>query len=220
MQEMAENLGYKAYLVEAHEGKTLPELLVPVLRSALVGLSTIEAAKTTARRALRVLASFVRGLNVTVNDVEYGVSIDPEIGTADSGDMEADLPALLLAVATAARDAQRPVAILLDEMQYLSEREFSALIMSIHKISQQNLPVLLIGAGLPQILGLAGESKSYAERLFKYPAIGALSKDDAEQAIEAPLKEEGVRISKQALKVILQVTERYPYFLQQWGHDA
>lgn len=220
MQDMAESLGYRAHLIEAHEGKPLPELLVPALRAILINLSGVEAAKSAARRALRVLASFVRGLNFTINDVEYGISIDPEHGAADSGDMEADLPALFLAVAEAAKAAQRPVAILLDEMQYLNQREFSAVIMAIHKISQMNLPLILIGAGLPQILALAGESKSYSERLFKYPAIGALSEEDATKAIVAPIEAEGARIEKKATQLILSVTERYPYFLQQWGHDA
>jgi hypothetical protein len=136
MQDMAEQLGYKAVLIEAHEGKGLPELLVPALRQILMSLSSVENAKAMSRRALRVLASFVRGLNIKINDIEWGVSIDPEHGAADSGDMEADLPALFIAVGQAAQAAGRPVAILLDEMQYLSQNEFSAVIMAIHRISK------------------------------------------------------------------------------------
>ena len=220
MQEIAEQNGYKVHLIEATEGKRLPELLLPALRSTLVSLSTVESAKAHARRAMRVLAGFVRSLKVKVNDIEYSLCIDPEVGTADSGDMEADLPALFAIVGEAAKAAGRPVAFLLDEMQYLSGAEFGALIMAIHRISQLNLPVILIGAGLPQILGLAGESKSYSERLFKYPPIGALSEADAIRAIEAPLQAEGVSIRRAATHLILEVTHRYPYFLQQWGHDA
>jgi hypothetical protein len=220
MQEMAETLGYRVHLIEAHEGKSLPELLFPALRATLVSLSLVESAKAAGRRALRVLASFIRGLSVKMNDVEYAVNLDPEVGAADSGDLESDLPALFAAVGAAAKAANRPVALLIDEMQYLSEAEFSALIMAIHKVNQLNLPILLIGAGLPQILALAGESKSYSERLFKYPAIGALSEQDASQAIEAPLKAEGVSIGRVATAAILDVTQRYPYFLQQWAHDA
>jgi hypothetical protein len=220
MTEMAETFGYRAHLIEAHEGKSLPDLLVPVLRSILLSLSNVETAKDRVRRALRVLAGFVRALNVKINDIEYGIGIDPEMGAADSGDMEADLPALFLAVAEAAKAANRPVVLLIDEMQYLEQREFSAIIMAIHKINQLNLPMILIGAGLPQILGLAGESKSYSERLFKYPNIGALSEEDARLAVVAPLKQENVEIEPQALDVIITVTERYPYFLQQWGHDS
>lgn len=220
LRGMAESEGYKAALVEAHEGKALPELLVPVLRSILLSISTFEGSMDKARRALRVLGSFVKGLKMTMNDVEFGLTIDAEIGAADSGDIETDLPALFAAVGEAAKAANRPVAILVDEMQYLAPNEFSAVIMAVHRVSQEGLPLLLIGAGLPQILGLAGESKSYAERLFKYPKIGALSKADAEMAIYAPLVAEGADIETVALKEILEKTERYPYFLQQWGHDC
>jgi hypothetical protein len=220
IKDLAEGFGYRTHFVEAHEGKTLPELLTPGLRSVLFSLSTIEGAKEAGRRGLRVLRSFISGLKVTVNDVEFGLGIDPEPGSADSGDIEADLPNLFVAVGQAAKAAQKPVAILVDELQYLTEQEFSALIMSVHKVSQSNLPVTIVGAGLPQILGLAGESKSYAERLFRYPKIGALEQSDARDAIRTPIEGEGARIEEDALDAILDVTERYPYFLQQWGYDA
>jgi hypothetical protein len=220
IREIAEAEGFRAHLVEAHEGKPLSELLVPVLRSILLKLSVVESAKQKARRALRVLTSFVRGLKVSYNDLEIGLAPDAEVGSADSGDLEADLPELFLAVGEAAKEANQAVAILIDEMQYLTEKEFSSIIMAVHKISQNMLPLITIGAGLPQILGLAGESKSYAERLFKYPSIGALPTADAEQAITAPLKAEGARINDDALDKILNTTQRYPYFLQQWGHDC
>ncbi len=220
IKEMAEAQGYRTHVAEAHEGKSLAELLVPGLRSLLFSLSLVDGAKDRARRALRVLKSFMNGVRISVNDVEFGLSIDPEKGTADSGDIEADLPALFVAVGEAASNSGRPFALLIDELQYLSEDEFSALIMSIHKITQANLPVILVGAGLPQILGLAGESKSYAERLFRYPQIGALADADARFAITKPLTTEGVEIEDNALDEILRVTERYPYFIQQWAHES
>ncbi len=159
-------------------------------------------------------------MKLKINDVDLGLTISPEVGTADSGDIEFDLPDLMLAIGQAAKAAQRPVAILIDELQYLSEAEFSALIMSIHKLNQSSLPVILIGAGLPQILGLAGTSKSYAERLFKFPEIGALDEKDAVNAIVNPARDEGVTFDKGAVHQILSLTERYPYFLQQWAHEA
>jgi hypothetical protein len=220
IKDMAEDHGYKTHLVEAHEGKTLPELIVPGLRSILFSLSGVEAGKEKVRQGLRVLKSFVSGLHVKMGDVEFGLGIEADKGAADSGDLEADLPNLLLAVAEAARAGDRPVALLVDELQYLSEKEFSALIMSIHKISQAQLPLTLVGAGLPQILGLAGESKSYAERLFRFPHIGALEPADAEAAIVNPIIAEKARIARKAVAEILRVTDRYPYFIQQWGHDA
>ena len=199
MQEIAHSMHYKSLSVEAHEGKSLPDLLVPGLRSILFSLSTFEASKQTARRGLRVLKSFLNGLKITAYDVEVGISIDPEIGAAASGKLESDLPALFVSIAEAARFASLPVVILIDELQYFSSEEFSALIMSIHKINQLNLPLIVVGAGLPQIPGLAGESKSYSERLFRFPQVGALSEEEAKEAILKPANSEGVHVEPDAL---------------------
>lgn len=220
LSALAEEANYRSTIIEAHEGKTLPELLVPSLRSALLSLSLTENARDKARRGLRALKGFLSGLRITIAEVDVGISMDAEAGLADSGSLEADLPDLIVAVAEAAKDAGRPIAIFLDELQYLSQEEFSALIMSMHKISQKNLPFILIGAGLPQILGLAGNSKSYSERLFRYPEIGALSQEDAMKALKNPAEAMGVEFTSAAVDKISIVTERYPYFLQQWAYEA
>jgi hypothetical protein len=220
MKEAAEQKGFQSALIEAHERKPLPELLTPALRSILLTLSSVEKSKELARRGLRILRGFLAAFKASVGDVEFGLSVEPEQGIADSGDLESDLPNLMVSVAEAAKAADRPVALLVDELQYLSEAEFSALIMSMHKIGQQNLPLILVGAGLPQILGLAGESKSYAERLFQFPRIGALEPHDARAAIVNPIISEEAGIDEAAVEAILEITERYPYFLQQWGHEA
>ena len=218
IDQMAEENSFSSIFVEAHEGKRLPELIVPGLRSALYRLSMIENAKEAARRGLRVLKSFLGGLKITIEGIDVG--IDPEAGAADSGEIEADFPELLLSVGAAAKAAGRPLVILLDELQYLSEKEFSALIMAVHRVNQKQLPVLVVGAGLPQILGLAGSSKSYAERLFRYPSVGALDNDDAVLAVVKPAHDEGVTFTDQAVERILELTQRYPYFLQQWAYEA
>jgi len=218
IEQMAEENNFATVFVEAHEGKSLPELLVPGLRAALYKLSMIESAKEAARRGLRVMKSFLSGLRVSIDGIDVG--IDPEAGVADTGDIEADLPEFMLAVGIAAKAAGRPLAILLDELQYLNEKEFGALIMAVHRINQRQLPVLVVGAGLPQILGLAGSSKSYAERLFRYPHVGALDEEDAIIAVVKPARDEGVAFTDEAVKKILEVTQRYPYFLQQWAYEA
>ena len=217
-QALAQAEGYKAEMIEAHEGKTLAQLLVPALRKTLLSLSLTAAAGAKGKQALRALRSFVGSLKVTWNDVELG--IEPAQGTADSGDLELDLSDLFVAVGEAAVEKQTAIALCIDEMQYLSAKEFSAIIMAAPKVSQLNLPLVIVGAGLPQILGLAGESKSYAERLFDYPKVGALSRADATQAIAAPAKAEGVEYTPEAVERILAVTKGYPYFLQQWGHEV
>jgi hypothetical protein len=215
-QSMAEDEGFIVLDIEAHEGKTLPELLVPGMRKALFSLSMVEGAKDKARRGLRVLKSFLSGVKIGFAGFEIGV--EAEAGAADSGDLEADLP--IAALGEAAKSAGRPVAIIIDELQYLSSLEMSALIMAMHKVNQRVLPMAVIGAGLPQLLGLAGNSKSYAERLFTYPAIGALSEPDAVAAIENPAKLEGVKFEEDAIREIMRLTACYPYFLQQWAHDS
>jgi len=218
--ELAEREKISVIDIEAHEGKTLPELLIPGIRKALFAFSMVESAKEKARRGLRILKGFLNGLKVTFGDMDIGISMEAERGVADSGDLESDLPELLLALGEAAASARKVIAITIDELQYLSPQEFSALIMSMHKINQKGLPVVMIGAGLPQILGLAGNSKSYSERLFTYPEIGALSSKDAEVAIVNPAKQEGITFTQDAINKIKEYTRCYPYFIQQWSHDS
>jgi len=217
-EQLAESLGYRASLVEAHEGKTLPELLIPPLRKLLLSLSLVAAAGDKGKKALRALRSFMGSVKLTWNDMELG--IDPLIGVADSGDIEQDLTDLFVSVAEAAAEKNTAIAICIDELQYLKEKEFSALIMALHKINQLNLPLVVVGAGLPQILGLAGESKSYAERLFDYPPVGPLSFEDAKAALTRPAAELGVYYTDEALIKIVTLTKGYPYFLQQWGYEV
>jgi hypothetical protein len=198
----------------------MPELLVPILRQILFSLDRIESSKEFARRGLRVLKNFVGAFQLTLADYNLEIGLDPEIGTADSGDLETDLSTLFITVGEAAKHARTAIALCIDELQYLNEKEFSALIMSIHRVSQLQLPIVMMGAGLPQILGLAGASKSYSERLFDFPRVGALSEPDAISALQLPVSAQGVEFSKQALEEILKTTECYPYFIQQWGHEA
>lgn len=205
-------------VLEAGENRTLAELLAPFFRKSLNSLRKYEAAKEMAGKAWRVLKSFAASTQLKIHDVE--LSFDPEIGTADSGDLENDLPDMFLALGEAAKASGKPIIILLDEMQYLSTTELSALITSIHKISQRGLPILLFGAGLPQFLGLAGNAKTYAERLFDYRDIGALSDAAATSAIRNPAQKMGVSFADNAVAELLKETEKYPYFIQQWAYEA
>ena len=220
VDDQAREAGYHTSLIEAHEEKSLPALLLPELRRILLSLDRGEQIEATVKRGIRVLKSFTKGLKVTLGEVEIGLDIDPETGVADSGDLEADLPALFLAIGEAARARKTAVAIIVDELQYLSEIEFSALIMALHKIAQKGLPLILVGAGLPQVVGLAGRSKSYAERLFDYPEIGPLSEADAAKALAEPAEREGITFTAEALTAIYAQTHGYPYFLQEWGYQA
>src|SRR5574338_100523 len=217
VREDAEAAGIHTVRVEAPEGRSLPALLAPQLRQALLRLSQIEAAKDYAVRGLRALAGFASKLKVTFGDIEVGFDYEPEPGLADNGDLEHDLQALFEQVGLAAKSAGTALAIFIDELQYVEEPQLAALITAMHRTEQRRLPVVLVGAGLPQLRGRMGNAKSYAERLFDFPAIGPLPPVAASLAIKKPLENEGVAITDAALDRILRVTHGYAYFLQEWG---
>lgn len=218
MMDWAEAVGCKTLLIEAHEDKSLPELLAPHLRALLHKLDRMEGAKVQIRRGLAVLKSFIRSVKLTVDGMPVGLDIEPEAGTADSGDLELDLPDLLEVVAKAAKGREVEVVLLIDELQYFKEKELSALIMAMHRMQQRQLPLVLVGAGLPILPRLAGNSKSYAERLFQFPDIGKLEPKDAAKAIQLPIQDEGAAIEEDAVQAIVDLTQGYPYFIQEWGY--
>jgi AAA ATPase domain len=220
IERMALAVGYRTISVEAHEEKPLGALLVPYLRRLLFDLDRLAGAGEKVRRGLAVLRSFVGALQLTMNDITIGLDIDPEKGSADSGDLEIDLSNLFVAIGEAAEDRGSAVAVLVDEIQYLRQKELGALIMAMHKLQQRQLPILLVGAGLPILPRLAGESKSYAERLFSFPVVGALSEGDAAKALGDPARAVGVVFEAPALAEVFRLTRGYPYFLQEWGYQA
>ena len=213
----AEPSGIHAVWFEAPENRSLPSMLAPQLRVALLRLSTREAAKQLAQRALAGLAGFARSLKVKYQDIEVGLDFDPEPGLADNGDLETDLQDLLEVVGNAAKAGDSCLALFIDELQYVREDEVGALIVALHRTSQLQLPVVMFGAGLPQLRGRMGRAKSYAERLFDFPQIGPLSPEDARLAIAKPAADQGVEIKSEALDAIVGQAQCYPYFLQEWG---
>lgn len=219
IENLAKIDAYQTLMIEASEDKTLSEFLIPYLRTLLLSLDTSKMVSDKVKRAIRVLKSFVLKVKLD-GDIEFGLDIDPERGIADSGDLETDLSQLFVALGEAAQDRSTAIAIIIDEIQYLDDEELSSLIMAIHKVTQKALPLILVGAGLPQLYGKAGNAKSYAERLFDYLYIGALSDEDAKVALLEPVKRQNVSIAENALGKILRVTERYPYFLQEWGYQS
>lgn len=220
VREDAEAAGFQTIRIEAPEGRSLPSILAPQLRQALLRLSQVEAAKEVAIRGLRALAGFAKKLKVTFGDIEVGLDYDPEPGLADNGDLEHDLQALFEQVGAAAKAANTVLVMFIDELQYVEEPQMAALITAMHRTEQRQLPIVLVGAGLPQLRGRMGNAKSYAERLFDFPVIGPLPPDAARIAIEKPLADEGVAITPEALDQILQVTQGYAYYLQQWGNHT
>ena len=220
MRDDAEASGIHTVRIEAPEGRSLPALLAPEVRLAMLRLSRNEKSKDTAQRALRALAGFAKALKVKYHDIEVGFDFEPEPGLADNGDLEHDLQSLFEAVGAAAQRAETALVLFVDELQYVPEPELAVLITALHRCAQRRLPITLVGAGLPQLRGQMGNAKSYAERLFEFPEIGPLAPEDASQAIRKPAADLNVLYEETAVTHILAATHCYPYFLQEWGKHS
>lgn len=220
MRDDAEAAGLQTLRIEAPEGRSLPAILAPQLRQALLRLSRSEQARNLGRRALQALAGFAKALKLKYEDIEVGLDFEPEPGLADNGDLEHDLQALLEAAGRAALAAGTALILFVDELQYVEEEQLASLITALHRCAQRQVPVMLVGAGLPQLPGRMGRAKSYAERLFDFPFVGPLDSNAAHAALEVPARELGVSYEPAATELILQATEGYPYFLQEWGKHA
>ena len=218
--QQSEARGFVVLSVEAPEKRSLPALLIPPLRTALLKLDRVAATGDMAKKALRALGGFVNAMKLKYQDIEFGVELGSEPGVADSGDLEHDLIELFTEIGRAAKEKGTAIVLFIDELQYVEEDQFASLITALHKCAQYQLPVALIGAGLPQLVGRAGRAKSYAERLFEYPEIGPLSDAEAKKALVAPAERENVKFDDGALAEILAQTKAYPYFLQEWGKHS
>lgn len=220
IQSISDTMGYQSIWFEADEARPLRSQIIPQMRQLLLHFDRRERVNDRVKRSLRVLASFASAVKVKVGDVQIGLDIEPEVGIADSGDLTADLTDLFSIAAEAAQSESAGILLAIDEMQNLSKEDLTALVMALHKASQRQLPLTLFGAGLPQIVGRLGESKSYTERLFTRIPIGALEAADARKAIWEPVEKAGASIGQRALGQITEVTQCYPYFLQTWGYHA
>ena len=212
--------GFVPVSIEAPEERSLPSLLVPALRSTLIGLSRSKAAKNALKKAFGALASFAKSAKLKYDDVEFNIDFEQLAGLADSGDLESDLKDLLMSVGEAAAERNTAAVLFIDEMQYIPESQLAALISAFHTVSQKQLPVTLVAAGLPQLLGQMGRAKSYAERLFEFVPIGPLDREAARRALCVPAQKAGAEFEEAGVREIIARTEGYPYFLQEWGKHA
>lgn len=216
----AEARGIASVRIEAPEERSLPALLAPALRTALFRLRRIDAVKDGLGKAMKALAGFVGALKVKYNDIEVGLDLPAEDGLADSGDLATDLADLIAAVGEAAAERGTSVALFIDELQYVPEEQLAALIMALHSANQAQLPVTMVAAGLPQLLGQTGRAKSYAERLFEFVEVDRLDGDAARAALCVPAEKEAVTFTEDAIAEIFAQTRGYPYFLQEWGKHS
>ena len=217
--EIAERAGYRNAFMEASDGGNFPALLATHIRRLIFELDRLGALSERVKRAMRVFRSFTGRFSLD-GTLSFSIDVDPERGEGDSGDLSADLTALMVSVGDAAKDRRTAVLFAIDELQYLSAVELSALIMAVHRTTQLALPIVVVGAGLPQMPALAGEAKSYSERLFDFPQIGELAPADARRAVAEPAAVEGVEFTRGALDAIVAITHGYPYFLQEWAYHV
>lgn len=216
----AEARGIVSVRMEAPEERSLPALLAPALRTALIRLSRGEAFRDSAQRAMRALAGFVGALRVNYQDLEVRIDIDPEVGLADSSDLDTDLTDLLTTLGNAAHERKTSLVLFIDELQYVPEDQLASLISALHSTSQEQLPITMMAAGLPQLVGRTGNAKSYAERLFEFAPVDRLDDNDARDALIVPAFREGVEFHPEAVAEVLRETNGYPYFLQEWGKHS
>ena len=220
VHDRAQADGFSAVMIEASERSGLPTLLAAELYRVLLRLSRQQRVRDLASRALRVLASFVSGIKVSYGDVELGIGATVEPGVADSGDLELDLAALFEALGEAASASDGALIVIVDELQYVPRAELAALVAALHRAAQRRLPILLAAAGLPPLRAQVAEAKTYAERLFEFHEIGPLDEEASRDAIAKPVRARQADITPGALKMIIEETQGYPYFLQEWGKHA
>ena len=214
--EIARAEGFEVAFIESPETKDFRALLAAHLRRVCLELRR-KGLTESILKALRILKAFSLQL---ADGTSMSLDVDPLVGFADSGMLAEDVTDLLVAIGEATKSRRGGFLLAIDEVQYLDSNEMAALIMAIHRTAQLNLPVVLAGAGLPQLPGLAGDAKLYAERLFDFPEIGSLGRRDAAAALQIPAQQEGVEFTDDALTAIVTRASGYPYFLQEWGYQV
>jgi hypothetical protein len=221
-RQIAEDFKWKVLELEAskHDDNHFRQTLYSKLRASLFQVSPRARWGERARNAAQVLQSFSLSVDSSSGAPTLSLEVEPAEGLADHGDLTLDLTDVLVAIGEAAADHGTGLVLLFDEVQFLSRLQLEAIIQAIHKTVQRKLPVTFVGAGLPQIAELAGDAKSYAERLFKFPRIGSLDKEDAARALAEPALTEGARFERDALDRAFELTEGYPYFIQELGYQV
>ncbi|WP_346354346.1 AAA family ATPase [Azotosporobacter soli] len=207
--------------IEVSERSSFKAAIAFHVQKLMQQTSTKEQAKSFLHKTFAVLKAF----QITYSpegEIGFGLKdeIEAAVGVSDTGNFQNDLTELFVALGSLAQKNQRAVCLFIDEIQYLKEEEFEALIAAVHRCNQKGLPLALFGAGLPKVTKMAGDIKSYAERLFSFVSVDSLQEEAAWLALTEPAKVLGVSYTKDAVKKIVQVTRGYPYFIQEYGKQV
>lgn len=217
LAENARNAGVVPVVIEVRNAESDFEELALRVKEALCTIDFTSRVKGSVNRAFSILRNFVKTFSLNIGD--FGIEIETASGVASSGKMELDLSEVLLACARAAKESGKSIGLYVDELQNLQIEAMRGVIVALHFAAQESLPLYLVGSGLPSIRALVGKSKTYAERMFNYAEIGALSKEDVDLAITAPLNNNGLDIEPDAISEVFENTRGYPYFLQEYGYQ-
>ncbi len=214
LNKMASDDGYIVEQIEMSENDRFDQKMTNHIRKILLQINLYENAKDKLKKAFRVLKS----LSLTLPEgPQINIDVDAMAGEADSGNFETDLTDMFVHIGKAAKEEGKSICVLIDETQYLNESDMAALIASCHKVSQLELPLVVICAGLPSIAAMAGDAKSYAERLFEFIPVSNLVSPEVELAISEPAKELNVEFTPDAIRESINITKGYPYFIQELG---
>lgn len=217
LAEKARGDGVIPILVEMRNDTSDVEELSVRIKEALSILDFKSRVKSTVNQAFLVLKNFVKTLSVNIGD--FGIAVETNPGIGDSGNMEYDLSEVLMACARAAKESNTAIGLYIDELQNMDIHALRGVIVALHHAAQESLPLYLVGSGLPTIRGLIGKSKTYAERMFNYAELGALSEAEVSDAVVGPMRENGVSVDDEAVKEIFAQSHGYPYFLQEYGYQ-
>ena len=222
IENIADKLDILYEHIEISENDDFKKVISLHTQKLMNKLSAIETVKNYGRKALGILKAFNATWSPDSREISVGFTgnIEAALGTADTGNFQNDLTELFIALGMLGKNSKKPVCFFLDEVQYLKDDEFEGLIAAIHRINQKDLPILLFCAGLPKIAKLAGDVKSYAERLFEFIPIGSLNRQDAIEALINPARKQGVVYDDSAVNEIVSLTEGYPYFIQEFGKQV
>ena len=221
IEEIADDNWIMYEHIEVSEDDIFKTTLATSVQKLLTQMSIKEELKQFAYRAISVLKAFQ--MKYTQGDIEYSVGFGdvlPAYGTADTGQFDNDLKEILVQLGMVAKKTGNMICFFIDEMQYLKQEELSALLTALHRLNQKQLPILIFAAGLPKIAKLAGDSKSYAERLFEFISTDSLDFKDAKAALVNPALKQKVTYTEEAVEYIVKITGGYPYFLQEYGKQA
>ena len=176
-------------------------------------LSLLKNIESHIKKALSILKAFT--IKYGCDDIS--IEVNPANGISDTGNLANDMTELFLALGVIAQKQNKGVVLFIDEIQYIKDDEFEALMEAIHRTNQKNYPIVIFSAGLPKIAKIAGDVKSYAERLFDFIEIDSLNNEEAKLALIEPAKRFQIKYTDEAVNKIIEITQGYPYFLQEYG---